>query len=352
MPDIASSYIVFPEKSVISVQQEHIAPPERGEILCVAEKSLISIGTELSCLRGEFDPGTNWADWVKYPFRPGYSMVGRVIGVGSAVEGVKEGDRVSSYGVHQQYYKIAVPNDQTKDAAPEGITLYTLPDAISSEEGTWRALACTTQNAIRRAELQLGETVGVVGLGMLGQLVTQYLSLTGARKIIAIDPVTNRLQLAKTHGATHGLQIDVKDAVDPIREITNGWMLDAIFDVTGHPSTLAPSIRLLRRLGRVVLLGDTPVPTRQTLGPGVVSNSVAILGIHGFQVPDKATEYTPWSVQTMSSLFFDYLMQGKMNVKDLVTHRYSPLQAPEVYANLVKDRTAEVGVIFDWTALT
>lgn len=351
MNAIDSKYIVFPAKTTIAVQQEQIASPERGEILCIAEKSLISIGTEMSCLRGEFDPGTNWADWVKYPFRPGYSMVGRVIAVGSGVKGIKEGDRVSSYGVHQQYYKIAVPEDPQREAAPDGMNLYTLPDAISSEEGTWRALACTTQSAVRRAELQLGETVGVVGLGMLGQLVTQYLSLTGARRIIAIDPVANRLELAKKHGATHGLRIDVKDAVEPIRELTGGWMLDAIFDVTGHPSTLAPSIRLLRRLGRVVLLGDTPVPTRQNLGPGVVSNSVAILGIHGFQVPDRASEYAPWSIQTMSSLFFDYLMRGKMNVKDLITHRYSPLQAPEVYAGLLKDRTAEVGVIFDWTAL-
>jgi len=50
---------------------------------------------------------------------------------------------------------------------------------------------------------------------------------------------------------------------------------------------------LVRRLGRVVLLGDTPTPTRQNLAPGVVSNSVAILGIHGTTTPDVASDFNP-----------------------------------------------------------
>jgi threonine dehydrogenase-like Zn-dependent dehydrogenase len=128
-------------------------------------------------------------------------------------------------------------------------------------------------------------------------------------------------------------------------------MADVCFDVTGHPTVLAPAIQLVRRLGRVVLLGDTPKPTQQFLGPGALSNSIAILGIHGYQVPDKTSEYAPWSVETMTSLFFDYLLSGRMKVSDLVTNRYSPLQAPEVYQGLVNNRARDVGVIFDWSAL-
>jgi 2-desacetyl-2-hydroxyethyl bacteriochlorophyllide A dehydrogenase len=346
-----SKYIVFPAKQQVAVWEEDISDPEEGEILCQAEKSLVSIGTELNCLRGEIEAGTNWYDWVKYPFRPGYSMVGRVIAVGPGVTGVKVGDRIASYGLHQQYYKVPLYGVAKRYDIPEGIGICVLSDAISSEDGTWRSLAVTCQNAVRRATFQFGESAAVVGLGILGQLVTQYLAAAGAHKIIVIDPAESRLALAKKHGATHALQLNANEAVEPIREITKDWMLDVVFDVTGHPAVLAPCIQLVRRFGRLVLLGDTPTPTQQYLGPGVVFKSIAILGIHGYAVPEKTTEFTPWTVDTMSSVFFDYLTRGKMNVADLVTHRYSPLEAPQVYLNLLQNRVSAVGVILDWTAL-
>ena len=256
-----------------------------------------------------------------------------------------------NYGFHQQYYTAQLYDVQKRYDIPEGIGPYVVPDAISSEDGTWRSLAVTCQNAVRRADFQFGEIVGVVGLGILGQLVTRYLAAAGARTIVVIDPVKSRLDLALKGGATHALQIDVRDAVDPIRQITDDWMLDVVFDVTGHPATLAPAVQLLRKLGRLVLLGDTPTPTQQQLGPGVVFNSVSILGIHGYAMPEKATPFTPWTAERMSQVYFDYLMANKMSVSELVTHRYSPLQAPEVYLNLLKDRSTDVGVILDWTAL-
>ncbi len=346
-----SRYIVFPAKEQVDLWEEEVGAPEAGEILCQAERSLLSIGTELHCLRGQFDPGTNWYDWVRYPFRTGYSMVGRVLAVAPDVEGIREGDRIASYALHQQYYKVQVAHPEKRYDIPVGISAAVVPDRISSEEATWRSLACTTQSAVRRAEFQFGESAAVVGLGILGQLVVQYLAAAGARRIIAIDPMASRLQLAQANGATHILQMPVGDALATVNDLTDGWGLDAVFEVTGHPSALAPSVQLLRRLGRLVLLGDTPIPTQQTLGPGVVFKSVSILGIHGYQVPDKKTEYTPWSVDEMTDLFFDYLTRGRMNVQSLVTHRYSPLQAADAYLGLLRDRSSAVGVIFDWSLL-
>jgi threonine dehydrogenase-like Zn-dependent dehydrogenase len=121
------------------------------------------------------------------------------------------------------------------------------------------------------------------------------------------------------------------------------------FDVTGHPAVLAPTVALVRRFGRLVLLGDTPIPGQQVLGPGVVFKSIAVMGIHGYAVPDKTTELTPWTVETMSRLYFDYLLRGKMNVDDLVTHRLSPAEAPRIYQSLLEDRSNALGVIFDWS---
>ncbi len=346
-----SKYIVFPQKREAAVWEEEIAPPAEGHILCAAEKSLISIGTEMNCFRGEAEPGTNWFDWLKFPFRPGYSMVGRVIAVGNGVTGFKEGDRVATYDVHQQYYDIQVQDVKTRFDIPVGFQIYRLPDTVSSEDATWRSLAVTTQNALRRADFKFGESVGVVGLGILGQLVTQYLAAAGAKTIVVIDPVKSRLDLAKAHGATHALQMDVKDAEAVVSDLTGGRMLDVVFDITGQPAVIASCIGLVRRLGRLLLLGDTPNPSQQHLAPGVVFKSISILGLHGYAIPERTTDFTPWTVETMSSLFFNYLERGKMNVADLVTHRFSPLEAPMVYQNLFKDRSADIGVIFDWTLL-
>ena len=169
---------------------------------------------------------------------------------------------------------------------------------------------------MRRAALELGETVGVVGAGMVGQLVVQYLALFGARRIIIIDPHQGRLDRARAHGATDTVALDVREAREEIASLTGGKMLDVVFDVTGNPAVLAPAIQLVRRLGRVILLGDTPNPTQQFLGPGVVSNSIAILGMHGTMSPPQATEFSPWSHYEMTALFFDYIMQGRMCVAE------------------------------------
>ncbi len=334
-----STYILFPEANKIQVRQEEVLPPGPGEVLCQAQVSLISTGTETFCLQGVFDPGTNWAGWVKYPFRPGYSMSARVVGVGKEVTGLKEGDRVSIWRVHEQFFKVR----------PE--QLLRIPDGLTDEEGTWNSLACTTQLAVRRAELQLGETVGVVGLGLLGQLIVQYLLVNGARRVIAIDPVQMRAEMARAHGATHVLSVEARSARAQVAEITGGRMLDAVWDVTGRPEVLTQCVQLLRRLGRVVLVGDTPVPLQQPVGPGVLSNSISILGVHGAVSAPSYSEWTPWPRNEIAQLFFDYLLQGRMKVKDLITHRWSPAEAPKVYEGLVRDRSGTMGNMFEWGRL-
>jgi threonine dehydrogenase-like Zn-dependent dehydrogenase len=339
--------IHFPEARKIAVCEELISPADHGEVLCAAEKSVISIGTETFCLRGEFEEGTNWSDWVHYPFEPGYSMTGRVIETGPGVEVLKVGDRIAAVVPHKQYFKVHVQESYERPAG----AFYKLPDGISSEEGCWMLLAVTTQLGVRRADLKLGETAGVIGLGILGQLVVQYLALSGTRKIIAIDPISSRIELARSHGATHGLAMNAGDALKGIEAITGGKMLDAVFEITGHPAVLPQAIPMLRKLGRLVLLGDTPQPSLQHLAPGVVSNSLAILGIHGSMSPEHPSEYAPWTQNEMTGLFYDYLLQGRMSVKDLITSYISPLDAPKLYQQLLAGNSDQLGIMLDWTNL-
>lgn len=330
---------MFPRPMQVEVVTTEVGEPGPGEVRCRALKSLVSRGTETFCLRGEYDKGTYWEEYIRYPMNPGYSMVAEVEAVGEGLEGVRPGDRVTSLDPHRQRF------------VSPARSLYSVPDDISDDDATWASLARTTQLAVRRAEIVFGENVAVIGLGILGQLVIQYLRIGGARRIIAIDTSAERAEMARQSGATDVIIASADAARGEVERITGGAMLDVVFDVTGHPAVLAPASTLLRRLGRVVLLGDSPTPSRQHLGPRIVGDSLAILGIHGFLIPETPSARDPWTAGAMTELFFDLLRQKRMDVAPLVARTESPEDAPRVYADLMSGKDDAIGILFDWTTL-
>ena len=332
--------IIFIQKNKVAVINNEITGPGPCELLCKARKSLISTGTETLCLRGEFDPGTNWADWVKYPFAAGYSMQADVIAVGKNVHRYREGDRINATIPHVSLFCI-----NEKDALPT-------PDYISDTDASFVLVSMTAQLGVRRADIKLGETAVVIGLGLIGLMTLQYLNLMGCRQVIAIDIAQTRLDMARKIGTAHIIEDVASNAVEQIRELTNGHMADIVFDATGHPAVLSQAVALCRRLGRVVLVGDTTHPNSQYVGPGVVSNSVSILGIHASCYPSEYTEFTQWSKAEMVSLLFEYIRQGKISMNSLITGIHDPLHAPEVYGELVNNRSKHIAELFDWDQIS
>jgi 2-desacetyl-2-hydroxyethyl bacteriochlorophyllide A dehydrogenase len=331
--------IVFPQARTVALVETDVPEAGPGEVRCRALASLVSTGTESFCLDGTFDPDTFWQEWVQYPFAPGYSMTSRVVDVGPGVEGIEVGDRVATSTPHSSAFVV-----------PAGECV-PVPDAVTDEQACWASLACTTQLGVRRAQVELGESAAVVGLGVLGQLVVQYLRLSGARRIIAVDTVESRLAAAVAGGATHTIATDVVAAIPIVRDLTAGAMVDVAFDVTGHPAVLAPTTRLVHQLGRVILLGDTPTPSRQRLGPRIVADSVSVLGVHASAAPGVATLRDPWTLAAMARLFFDFIAAGRMDVDSLASHRFTPDQAVDVYEALRRDRSGYLGVFLDWTGV-
>lgn len=336
---VQSLNIVFTGQDRVEVQTKDVPELNPNEVLVQASKTLISADTESICLHRLFEPGSHWDKWVKYPFSPGYSMVGRVVAVGSDVTSVREGERVAVRQPHQQY--VVVPVE----------ALYRVPDGVSDEDATWFGLATIVQNGVRRAEHRLGEDVVVIGLGPLGQLVTQYVRLTGARQLIAIDSVEQRLHLAQSHGATATLAMNVGDATSEVFQLTNGSGANIVYDVTGAAPVFSSALQLLRRFGRLVLLGDTGMPSAQHLTGDVVTKGLTIVGAHDSNPPINSNDHAYWSRKQMADLFFTYLERGDMRVSDLITHRYTPQEAPHAYEVLYTERASTMGVLFDWTNL-
>lgn len=332
--------IVFTGRMQVETRVEPVRDLAPNEVLVQSHKSLISTGTEGICFARLFESGSHWEGWVKYPFYPGYCQVGRIVAVGSDVTDFHEGDRVATRTGHRQYNILS------------SVHLHRIPDALQDEEATWFGLATIVQNGVRHVEHALGDAVAIVGSGPLGQLVVQYTRLLGAREVIAIDPAVKRIETACAHGATLGLNTRVEQAKDRVLEATEGIGADVVYDVTGNAAVLEHALPLVRRFGKLLVLGDTGSPSQQHLTKDVMTRGLHILAAHDTHAPPVSSEYTPWSHKQMIQLFFKYLVRGDMRTADLITHRFDPCNAPDAYGLLQEDRANTLGVVFDWTALS
>lgn len=325
--------IVFPRKQFAELGTYDWRDVGPGDVRVETTMSLVSIGTESFCYRGEFEPNTTWAGWVKHPFYPGYSTVGRVAEVGSEVKHLKAGDRVFARTCHSAGAVVSA------DAAVP------IPDNVSDEAAGWGALSIITQTGIRRAEHTMGDTAVVIGLGPLGQLVTQYLRVLGLQRIIAVDTAPARLAFAQSHGATDIFEGSAADAIEFVKSCTDGQLADAVYDMTGHWAVLPLALKLARRFGKVMLIGDTPEPTRQHLTQDVLARQVSIIGSHG---ENLQPQFAHWSGRRQCSLYFDYVKRGLMQTGDLITHRMKPADANDAYQLLATKRSDVMGMVFDW----
>ena len=324
--------IVMTGKQQVELRQEEVpALPEDG-LLVRTRMSLISTGTESICYRGEHEEGTHWAGWVRYPFYPGYSNVGTVEQIGAAVEGYRVGDRVFSTANHRQLHVVKPP-------------LSKIPDHIGDASAMWSKLGTISQTGVRRAQLEMGDRVAVIGLGPLGQLIAQYARVMGAAEVLAIDPVASRLAVAAAHGATQTFAGSAADAASFVADHTGGRLADVVFDATGHYAVFPLALKLARNFGTMMLVGDSPHPGRQVLTSDIVTRQIAVRGSHNEKLADERV----WTAQRQIELLYGYLARGQMRVDDLITDLHAPGAAPDVYADLLVNRAETIGVGFDWS---
>jgi|LSQX01.2.fsa_nt_gb 2-desacetyl-2-hydroxyethyl bacteriochlorophyllide A dehydrogenase len=328
--------MVFPSTRRAEFVSVEIGSPGPEQILQEVTTSLISTGTELICYYGGQDENTHWSSYGQYPHYPGYSSVGVVAEVGGEVEGLAPGDRVFTTIPHRSAALVEV----------DGGWCTKIPDDISDEEAAWSSLAVITQSGVRRAEHALGETAVVIGLGPLGQLVCQYLRTLGLGCVIAIDASPQRVELALAHGADVGFSGPVAEAAEFVARQTGGEMARVVYDVTGHHGVLPEALPLVQQFGKLILLGDSPHPSRQHLTSDVISRQITIIGCLSKWLPPAQAYWTP---QRQIELFYTYLQRGQMQVKDLITHRFPASRLPRVYRQLAADREQTLGVVIDWS---
>jgi predicted dehydrogenase/NADPH:quinone reductase-like Zn-dependent oxidoreductase len=279
----------------------------------------------------------------------GYSGAGVVVDAHDTVRDLPVGTRVA-YGGEGTGHAEYVSTGRNLAVA--------VPDAVSWDEAAFTTLGSIALNAVRVAELSLGDSVVVIGLGIVGQLVSQLARLSGAR-VVAVDLLPNRLQLATDLGAPHGVLADT-GCTAAIRTLTDGIGADCVI-VAAAAKSAAPTqlaLELLRDRGRIVIVGavDVSVPWSQAYmkearvlmarayGPGSYDPAYEREG------RDYPLPYVRWTENRNMEAFLDLLAAKQVRTGPLVTHRYALAEAPKAYDAILDPASRTLAVLLDYPA--
>lgn len=326
--------VVFQKPKSVIIEDKEVPDVKGDEVLIKTKRSLISIGTELTILSGEFPPQSYWAGYGKYPFVPGYDNIGMVVDTGPDADRSLIGKTVASYSPHAMYVS----------ASQKDVML--VPQGVSEEEASFFTIAEIVMNGVRRSQLSFGESVVIYGAGILGQLTARICKMAGAMPVIVVDVSDTRLEyLPENIVRINPLKQDVASEVE---KLTKGRMADIVFEVTGNQNLIVEEFKCLRKLGRFVVLSSPRGPTYIDLHDYCNAPSFTIIGAHNSSHPPVETLNNPWSRRRHVELFFDMLRSRELDVSRLVTHRVPYANTPEIYKQLLKDRTRALGVVILW----
>ena len=347
----------------------------RGHLLIRTERTLVSAGTERMMV--EFGKAgwiqkamqqpdkvrmvwdKMWTDGIQptieavfgkldQPLPLGYCNVGTVIDVGAGVQGFKVGDRVASNGKHADVVSVPVN------------LCARVPDGVSDEEASFTVLGAIALQGIRLVQPTLGEAVVVTGMGLIGIVTAQLLRAHGCR-VLGIDFDPKKLELARRFGAE---TVDLSAGEDPVAaadRFSRGRGVDAVI-VTAATRSNEPmhqAALMCRKRGRIVLVGVTGLElSRDDFFKKEITFQVSCSygpGRYDPNYEDKGQDYpfgfVRWTEQRNLEAVLDMMSDGRLDVKPLVSHRYSIEQALSAY-EVVGGSEPSLGIVLSYPEAT
>lgn len=332
--------IVIPAKRQCTIDEVSVEKPGKGQLLMQTQCSLISPGTEMSFYAGHhsrLQQGNQpEGAWARYPFYPGYSLGGIVQEVGEGCT-LKVGQKVMAHHHHVSACSL----DQGR------VTV--VPDDVSLEDASFLELAAISLNGVRRANIKLGDAVVVMGAGLVGLLAISLAQIDGAGVIIALDPDSDRQQLALKHGATHAFNPLDRACDQMIKDLTEGWGADVVIEASGNTNAIVMGLGLTRQCGRMVLLGCQHGEIMFSFYEGIQSRSITVIGAHINSSPNM--QQTPVIQQTKQrdfQLILQMIRNRQLKVSQWITHRITPQEVGKMYEAIDKRSCSTLGIIVNW----
>lgn len=310
------------------------APLGPDEVRIATQFSGISAGTELTQYRGTspfqhrrwdeerrlFVADADRPSW-PYPVRTlGYEEVGEIVEVGADVADLKPGQQVYGTWNHRSQHVAGA------DYARERL----MPAGADPLTGIFSHIGAVALNGVHDAQLRIGDTVAVFGLGVPGQIVAQGCRASGAR-VIAVDPDPARRDVALRLGAHDA--IPAVGAAEAIKALTGGRGADACIEVSGAAPALAEAIRAVAYSARVVAMGFFQGEVAGLrLGEEFHLNRVQLICSQISGVAPEASYR--WTKPRLWRTAVELQAAGVLNLIPLVTHRAPFADAPAMFARL------------------
>ena len=294
---------------------------------------------------------------IKKPTILGHQIVGRIYSLDKSIGAFKEGDRVvispdipcgtchwcrigqvqhcrnpihigfNIDGGYAEYVRIP------KEIFSKGVILK-MPENISSEEGGLIEPFACVLHAIRRIGIRNGDQIAIIGAGPVGDMF--LLSLKSiASKIIVIDIAEKRLKKAKELGADVTINSGEENVVDIVLEETEGLGADVVIVATSANIAQEYSLKLVRKLGKVNFFGALP-PDRPIIrfeSNLIQQNDVTVYGTYGMTHEEFIRA-------------FNLVKEGKINLKPLITHRFTVDQIKEAFESVEKGEAIHATIYF------
>jgi predicted dehydrogenase/threonine dehydrogenase-like Zn-dependent dehydrogenase len=283
------------------------------------------------------------------PLALGYSCAGTVREVGPGAEGFLVGDRVACAGMNYASHAETV-------FIPKNLAVH-IPEGVSFDEAAFVTLGAIALQGVRTAEVKLGDSVAVIGLGLIGQLTVQILKAAGCR-VIGIDLDSARIELARSLGADAAVHRgdDVEGAV---AQFTGGYGVDAVImtaaSETKDPIELAGSLARDRAIVSVVGAAPIDVPRKiyyekelqlrlsRSYGPGRYDAQYEERGI------DYPIGYVRWTERRNMQEFLRLASTKAVKLDPLITHRFPIAQAESAYEMIAgKNKEAYLGILLKY----
>ncbi|MFI4874722.1 MAG: galactitol-1-phosphate 5-dehydrogenase [Blastopirellula sp. JB062] len=269
-----------------------------------------------------------------FPTICGHEFAGTVDACGEGVTQFRPGDRVVVFPLLWREDHAAC--EQGKYAQSEGYdylgsrsdgafseyvvapqrNLIRAPDSVSLEEAAMTEPAAVALHAVRRAQVRLGDSVAVFGLGPIGLMVAQWLKAAGAGPIMLFDIQPEKLEIARSLGFEHALDSRNCDVDAEVRRRTRGHGAHVAIEAAGVAPTTLAALQVVRRCGRVVLLGNPSADV--TLPASLISQAmrreIDILGVWN-------SDFSVYSDDDDWRTVLAAMDSGILNLKPLITHR-------------------------------